>query len=155
MLVDGDELTTAAPLECASPIVFVEQEVLQRAEQKCAEAAFVLICTTQRTVYEQMGEEALDKILRFGRGVAAASHKGIKRWPIRFAEVGKRFFCCRCIGLLGAGNQSPVSRLKRSSAFLQCSWNWFHELQTPFASRGTCISNANGVLSGRSTEKKN
>src|SRR5438477_12742539 len=102
-----------------------------------------------------MGEESLDKILRLGRRVAAASHKGIKRWPIRFAKTRERVFGCRCIGLLGAGNQSPVRRLKRSSAFLQCSGNWFHELQTPFVTRGTCISNASGVLSGRSTEKKN
>src|SRR6266700_3855633 len=101
-----------------------------------------------------MGEETLDKILRFGRGVAAASQKGIKGWPIRLAEIGERFYCRRCIGLRCAGNQSPMRRLKRSSALLQCYWIWFHELHTPFFALSPCISNASGVLSGRSTEEK-
>src|SRR5439155_25607224 len=80
-----------------------------------------------------MGKKTLDKILRFGRSVTPKSQKSIKGWPIRFAKIGKRFSCCfRWIRLSGAQNQSPVRRLKRRSALLQCSRYRFHNLGSPF-----------------------
>src|SRR5881398_882032 len=80
-----------------------------------------------------MCKKTLDKILRFGRSVTPKSQKSIKGWPIRFTEIGKRFSCYfRLIRLSGAQNQSPVRRLKRRSAFLQCSGYRFHNLGSPF-----------------------
>src|SRR5207237_7061221 len=100
---------TAASFESATMIVFVAQKILQRAEQKCAEPAFLLICASQRIFFKQMGKKTLDKILRFWRSVTSKSQKGVKRWPIRFTEIGKRFSCCfRWIGLSSAQNESPV-----------------------------------------------
>src|SRR6266853_226356 len=136
MLVDRHNSMTAASFEPVSPIVLVVQKILQRAEQKCTKPAFLLICAAQRIFFEQMGKKTLDKILRFGRSVTPKSQKGIKRWPIRFTEIGKRFSSCfRWIGLSSAQDQSPVRRLKRRSALLQCSRYRFHSLGSPFVDR--------------------
>ena len=114
-------------------IVLVAQKILQRAEQKCTEPAFLLICATQRIFFKQMDKKTLEKILRFGRSVTPKSQKRIKRWPVRFTEIGKRFSCCfRWIGLSSAQDQSPVRRLKRSSSLLQCSGYRFHNFGSPF-----------------------
>src|SRR4030095_12899129 len=133
MLVDRHNSMTAASFEPVSSIVLVAQKILQRAEQKCTEPAFLLICATQRIFFQQMGKKTLDEILRFGRSVTPKSQKGVKGWPIRFTEIGKRFSSCfRWIGLSSAQNQSPVRRLKRRSALLQCSRYRFHNLGSPF-----------------------
>src|SRR6266498_5691042 len=140
---------TTASFERATPIVLVAQKILQRAKQKCTEPAFLLICATQRIFFKQMGKKTLDEILRFGRSVTPKSQKGVKGWPIRFAEIGKRFSCCfRWIGLSSAQDQSPVRRLKRRSALLQCSWYRFHNFVIS-------LSNANAVLNDRSTREEN
>src|SRR6266508_4487453 len=120
---------TTASFERATPIVLVAQKILQRAKQKCTEPAFLLICATQRIFFKEMGKKTLDEILRFGRSVTPKSQKGVKGWPIRFTEIGKRFSSCfRWIGLSSAQDQSPVRRLKRRSALLQCSRYRFHVL---------------------------
>src|SRR6266849_4891495 len=83
--------------------------------------------------FEPVSKKTLDKILRFGRSVTPKSQKGIKGWPIRFTEIGKRFSCCfRWIGLSSAQDQSPMRRLKRRSALLQCSRYRFHNFGSPF-----------------------
>src|SRR6266446_5107878 len=95
-----------------------------------------------------MGKKTLDKILRFGRSVTPKSQKAIKGWPIRFTEIGKRFSCCfRWIGLSSAQNQSPMRRLKRRSALLQCSGYRFHNFVIS-------LSNANAVLNDRFTREE-
>src|SRR5438552_10520722 len=133
MLVDRHNSMTAASFEPVSPIVLVAQKILQRAEQKCAEPAFLLICATQRVLLKQVGKKTLDKILRFGRRVSAMAQKGVKRWPIRVTEIGKRFSrCFRWIGLSSAQDQSPMRRLNRRCALLQCSRYRFHNLGSPF-----------------------
>ena len=133
MLVDRYNLMTTASFEPATMIVLVAQKILQRAEQKCTEPAFLFICATQRIFFKQMDKKTLEKILRFGRSVTPKSQKGIKGWPIRFTEIGKRFSCCfRWIGLSSAQDQSPVRRLKRRSSFLQCSGYRFHNLGIAF-----------------------
>jgi hypothetical protein len=81
---------TAASFEPVSPIVLVAQKILQRAEQKCTEPAFLLICATQRILFKQVREKTLDKILRLRRSVTPPSDEGIKRWPVGFAEIRKR-----------------------------------------------------------------
>jgi hypothetical protein len=74
-----------------------------------------------------MGKKTLDEILRFGGSVTPKSQKGVKGWPIRFTEIGKRFSCCfRWIGLSSVQDESPVRRLECSSSCLQCSGYWFH-----------------------------
>src|SRR6267378_5052785 len=149
MLVDRHNSMTTASFEPVSPIILVIQKVLQRPEQKCAEPAFLLICATQRVLLKQMGKKTLDKILRFGRSVTPKSQKGIKGWPIRFTEIGKRFSrCFRWIGLASAQDQSPMRRLKRRSAFLQCSRYRFHNFVIS-------LSNANAVVNDRSTREEN
>src|SRR6266403_768071 len=149
MLVDRHNSMTAASFEPVSPIVLVVQKILQRAEQKCAEPAFLLICATQRVLLKQMGKKTLDKILRFGRSVTPKSQKGIKRWPIRFTEIGKRFSCSfRWIGLSSAQDQSPMRRLKCRSALLQCSGYRFHNFVIS-------LSNANAVVNDLSTREEN
>src|SRR5438034_2241793 len=149
MLVDRYNLMTAASFESVSPVVLIVQIILQRAEQKCTEPAFLLICATQRIFFEQMGKKTLDKILRFGRSVTPKSQKGIKGWPIRFTEIGKRFSSCfRWIGLSSAQDQSPMRRLKRRSALLQCSRYRFHNFVIS-------LSNANAVVNDGSTREEN
>src|SRR6267142_5798612 len=133
MLVHRHNLMTAASFEPATPIVLVAQKILQRAEQKCTEPAFLPICATQCIFFKQMGKKTLDEILRFGRSVTPKSQKGVKGWPVRFTKIGKRFSRCFCwIGLSGAQNQSPMRRLKRRSSLLQCSGYRFHNLGSPF-----------------------
>jgi hypothetical protein len=73
MFVDGYNLMTAASFEPATMIVLVAQKILQRAEQKCTEPAFLLISATQRIFFKQMHKKTLQKILRFGRCVAPKS----------------------------------------------------------------------------------
>src|SRR6267378_6685101 len=149
MLVHRHNLMTAASFEPATPIVLVAQKILQRAEQKCAEPAFLLICATQCIFFKQMDKKTLDEILRFGRSVTPKSQKGVKRWPIRFTEIGKRFSCCFCwIGLSSAQNQSPMRRLKRRSSLLQCSRYRFHNFVIS-------LSNANAVVNDGSTREEN
>src|SRR5882724_7438624 len=117
MLVDRHNSMTAASFEPVTPIVLVAQKILQRAEQKCTEPAFLLICATQRILFKQMSKKTLDKILRFGRSMTPASQKGIKGRPIRFAEIGKSVSCCfRWIRVSSPQNESPARRLKRSSS---------------------------------------
>src|SRR4029077_10654252 len=117
MLVDRHNSMTTASFEPATSIVLVAQKILQRAEQKCTEPAFLFICAIQRIFFQQMGKKTLHKILRFGRSVTSKSQKSIKGWPICFAETGKRFSCrFRWIGLSSAQDESPVRRLKRSSS---------------------------------------
>src|SRR6266404_2373233 len=148
MLVDRNDLMTTASFEPVSPIVLVVQEILQRAEQKCAEPAFLLICATQRIFFKEMGKKTLDKILRLSRSVTSTSHKAVKRRPICFAEIGKCLSCCFCwIGVSGTQNQSPVRGLKRSSSFLQCSGYRFHNFVIS-------LSNANAVVNDRSTREE-
>src|SRR5438132_7731170 len=148
MLVDRHNSMTAASFEPVSPIVLVAQKILQRAEQKCAEPAFLLICATQRVLLKQVGKKTLHKILRFGRSVTPKSQKGVKGWPIRFTEIGKRFSrCFRWIGLSGAQDQSPMRRLKRRSALLQCSRYRFHNFVIS-------LSNANAVVNDRFTREE-
>src|SRR5258708_672609 len=116
MLVDRNNLMPTASFEPVSPIVLVAQKILHRAEQKCTEPAFLLVCAAQRIFFKQMGKKTLDEILCFGRSVTPKSQKSVKGWPIRFTEIGKRFSCCfRWIGLSSAQNQRPISRLKRRS----------------------------------------
>src|SRR6267378_5641482 len=143
MLVDRHNSMTTASFERATPIVLVAQKILQRAEQKCAEPAFLLICASQRIFFQQMGKKTLDEILRFGRSVTPKSQKGVKGWPIRFTEIGKRFSCCfRWIGLSSAQNQSPMRRLKRRSSLLQCPGYRFHNFRSPFVDKGISSSRA-------------
>src|SRR6266516_2484535 len=94
MLVHRHNSMTAASFEPVSPIVLVAQEILQRAEQKCTEPAFLLICATQRVLLKQVGKKTLDKILRLGRTATPKSQTGIRGCPIRFTDNGKRFSCC-------------------------------------------------------------
>src|SRR5882724_3017095 len=149
MLVDRHNSMTAASFEPVTPIVLVAQKILQRAEQKCAEPAFLLICATQRIFFKQVREKTLDKILRLRRSVTSTSHKAVKRRPVRFAEIGKRFSrCFRWIRLSSAQHESPVRRLKRRSAFLQCSRYRFHNFVIS-------LSNANAVVNDRSTREEN
>src|SRR5439155_8220083 len=92
--------------------------------------------------------KTLDKNLRFERSVTPKSQKSIKGWPIRFTEIGKRFSrCFRWIGLSSAQHQSPVRRLKRRSALLQCSRYRFHNFVIS-------LSNANAVVNDRSTREE-
>src|SRR6266576_2575304 len=95
-----------------------------------------------------MGKKTLDEILRFRRSVTPKSQKGIKGWPIRFTEIGKRFSSCfRWIGLSSAQDQSPMRRLKRRSALLQCSGYRFHNFVIS-------LSNANAVVNDRFTREE-
>jgi hypothetical protein len=96
-----------------------------------------------------MGKKTLDEILRFGRSVTPKSQKGVKGWPIRFTEIGKRFSCCfRWIGLSRTQDQSPVRRLECSSSCLQCSGYCFHELdEAPFVDGDTSSSRASRGVS--------
>src|SRR5260370_13686807 len=122
MFVDRHDLMTTASFEPATMIVLVAQKILQRSEQKCTEPAFLLICATQRIFFKEMGKKTLDEILRFGRSVTPKSQKGVKGWPIRFAEIGKRLSCCfSWIGLSSPQNHITDRRLKRTSALLHCS----------------------------------
>src|SRR5229473_1811278 len=58
------------------------------------------------------------------------TYKSIKRWPIRFTEIGQRLLG-RCVRLSFSGTQhhGPVCRLKCSPSFLQCSRYRFHGLR--------------------------
>ena len=60
------------------------------------------------------------------------SQKGIKGWPIRFAEIGKRFSAVS-VGseLSSAQNESPVRRLKPSSSFRNVPRIGFINLVSP------------------------
>jgi hypothetical protein len=78
---------TTASFEPVSPIVLVAQKILQRAEEKCTEPAFVLIRATQRILFKQVREKTLDKILGLGRSVTSTSHKAVKRRPVGFAKI--------------------------------------------------------------------
>src|SRR4029453_6819824 len=119
---------TTASFEPATPIVLVAQKILQRAKQKCTEPAFLLVRATQRIFFKQMGKKTLDEILRFGRSVTPKLQKGIKGWPIRFTEIGKRLSCCfRWIGLSSAHDQGPVRGFKRPAPLLQVSRYRFHK----------------------------
>jgi hypothetical protein len=121
------------------------------------QSAFLFICATQRIFFKQMGKKTLDEILRFGRSVTPKSQKGVKGWPIRFTEIGKRFSSCfRWIGLSSAQDQSPMRRLKRSSSLLQCSGYRFHRLmRLPFVEQGISYPHARKRPGMSSTREEN
>jgi hypothetical protein len=81
---------------------------------------FSLSARLNTFLFKQMGKKTLHKILCFGRSVTPPSQKGIKRRPIRCAEIGKRLSChFRWIRLSSAQNQRPLRRLKPGSTLLR------------------------------------
>ena len=78
-------LVTATAFERPGSIVFVAQEILQRAEEKSAKPSLLPIHAAQRILREQVNEEPLDKILRIRGVISAMAQKSIKWRPIRFA----------------------------------------------------------------------
>src|SRR5438045_9671427 len=88
-------------------------EILQGRQKEGTKTALLLVGFAQRILFEKMGKETLDDILRIGRRVAATSNKSVERWPVGFAENGERSLR----GFIGAGvsglqHDSPLRRLK-------------------------------------------
>src|SRR5262245_6293679 len=90
VFIERDDLVTATTLERMGAIVFVAQEILQRAEEKSAKPSLLPIRVAQRILREKLNEEPLDKILRIRGVITAMAQKSIKWRPIRFAESSKR-----------------------------------------------------------------
>jgi hypothetical protein len=89
MFLNRDNLATTPSLKGAGPIVFIEQEILQRPQQERPEPAFSLIRAGQRVLLEQMFKKTLDQILRVSGRKTAVAKKTIKRRPISFAKPGE------------------------------------------------------------------
>jgi hypothetical protein len=89
MFLNRQHLSATASLERSRAIVFVVQKILQRSEQKCAQATFVAIRPAQRVLLEQLSEETLDEVLRVSGGMTAVAKETVKRRPICFAKSGK------------------------------------------------------------------
>src|SRR5262245_4889338 len=90
VFIERDDLVTATTLERTGAIVFVAQEILQRAEEKSAKPPPLPVCAAQHILREQLSEEPLDKILRIRGAIPAMAQKSIKWRPIRFAESSNR-----------------------------------------------------------------
>ena len=73
-----------------SPIVLVDQEILQGSQQKGAESTLFPISAFQCIFLEQMKKKSLHEILCISGSIAAMTQKGIKWRPISFAKSGKR-----------------------------------------------------------------
>jgi hypothetical protein len=58
-----DNLPATTPLERAGTVILVEQEILQRSQQKCAKPALLLVRAGQSVLLKQMSKETLDEIL--------------------------------------------------------------------------------------------
>ena len=81
---------TAASFEPVSPIVFVAQKFCSEPSRNVRSRPFSLSARLN-VFFQADGQKTLDEILRFGRSVTPKSQKGVKGWPIRFTEIGKRF----------------------------------------------------------------
>jgi hypothetical protein len=124
MLFDRDNLTVATSLERSGAVILIEQEILERSQQKRAKPTLLLIRATQRVLFKQMGKETLNEILCVSRRKTAVAKKTVKRRPISLAKPGERLSGgLRRLRLPSTQDDSPMRRLKRSTALLQCSRN--------------------------------
>src|SRR5262249_9664682 len=124
MLLNRYHLSTATSLERSGPIILVIQKILQRSEEKCAKPTLLSIRTAQCVLLEQMGEKALDQILRICGGMTAVAKKAIERRPIWFAKSRKRFVSGGLsIRFPAPQPHGPMRRLKRSTACLEVPGN--------------------------------
>ena len=120
VFIERDDLVTATTLERMGSIVFVAQEILQRAEEKSAKPSLLPIRAAQRILREQMSEEPLDKILRIRGVVSSMAQKSIKWRPISFAKSSKRL-----LRRFRKGSSAPPAR-RESNA-------WFETKRHPLA----------------------
>src|SRR5437660_3006196 len=63
MVVNRNDLMTAAALQRAGTIVFIEQKILERSQQERAKPAFFLVRPAQRVLLEHVSEKSLDEVL--------------------------------------------------------------------------------------------
>ena len=90
VFLDRNNLTAATSLERSGAIVLVEQEILQRSQQKRAKPTLLLVRAGQRVLLEQISEKTLDEVLRISGRKTAVAKKTIKRRPVCLTKSAQR-----------------------------------------------------------------
>jgi hypothetical protein len=110
-VVNNPAIHSQPPPRLRAPARFgrVGQEVLQRAQQKGAEAAPLRVGPAQRASFHQVDKEILRKVLRAGPAVAPPPDEGVDRVAVGAvkAHQGRPGFRA---AFGGGGNQPPLGR---------------------------------------------
>jgi len=89
MFLERDDLPVSTSFRRSHTVIFIEQEILQRCQQKRAKPALFLVRTAQSVLLKQTSEKTLDQILCISRWIPAVAKKTVKRRPIGFAKSGE------------------------------------------------------------------
>ena len=108
-LVDGHEFPSPPTAGGAIVVAAVGPVMQERGAEKRAKSAPALVEARQRAALEQVGEEALDKVVGFVRRMSLVAAKGVEREPIVAAEIRERFAGARRIDVASGENATPVS----------------------------------------------
>jgi len=86
----------AAALLSLRFVPFIREKVFQRGEQKGAEFAFFAIERREIILRQEPREKSLGQVLGILAGMAATPDIGVKRKPIRLAQLLQRRIRLRC-----------------------------------------------------------
>ena len=89
--INRDHVGSAAALLGVFPANFADQEVAQARQQVRAEAAFARPDRLEILAFDQARQVALDQVLGRVRVMTRAAEVGVKRRPVRPAELLQRF----------------------------------------------------------------
>ena len=70
MFVKRQYFVASSTFERLGAIMLIDQKILERAQEECAETTPFPICATQCILRQQIGEETLHKILCLRGGIA-------------------------------------------------------------------------------------
>src|SRR5580765_8134523 len=111
----------AAALLSATTVVLIRKKTDERAEEERAETAAQTIGLLQSGVLDQMEDELLSQVLRFGIRVAARPNELMQGSPVTAAKFFKGLACGRFAREGSPGQETPLSgwKVHRRSSNIQ------------------------------------
>ena len=110
VVVEGDDLLAAAPLEGGVPLVFVDEVVVQRGEQERSEPAALAGDAREVVAFEQSGEESLGQVLGGVGIVPSAADVGVEGKPVGLAKLFESQVAFAGRAIPGREDERPTGR---------------------------------------------